>query len=58
MRKAVTTLQSVFTLYGGSSAQGNITADAVVEVAGVLPGHMMDHLWEAILSNTFDRIQV
>lgn len=53
MRKAVTTLQSVFTLYNGQ-----ITEEAVVEVAGVLPSYLMDQLWDAIQSNIFDRIEV
>jgi len=63
MRKAVTTLQSVFTLCGGSSSGSSgghgvaVTPKKVEEVAGVLPMDDLERLWDAIKSNSFDRLQ-
>eukprot|EP00616_Rhizochromulina_sp_CCMP1243_P016666 CAMPEP_0118989104 /NCGR_PEP_ID=MMETSP1173-20130426/47361_1 /TAXON_ID=1034831 /ORGANISM="Rhizochromulina marina cf, Strain CCMP1243" /LENGTH=343 /DNA_ID=CAMNT_0006940069 /DNA_START=5 /DNA_END=1036 /DNA_ORIENTATION=+ len=54
MRKAVTTLQSVFTLFGTS---GSVTAAAVEEVAGIVSEEVMQKLWAAIRSNAFDNLQ-
>ena len=53
MRKAVTTLQSVATLYG----PGKASPAAVEEVTGVLPAAAMATLWAAIESNKFEQLQ-
>ena len=43
------------TLYGASSA--GVTVEAVEEVAGILPEADMGRLWDAIASNSFDRLE-
>lgn len=54
MRKAVTTLQSVYTLYGGASGGGVVTAEAVVDVTGTMEEGTMAGLWAAIKGGSYD----
>jgi DNA polymerase III gamma/tau subunit len=54
MRKAVTTLQSAHQFYGGSSS---ITPDAVREMSGGVPDGLVQSLWEAISTQSFDNLK-
>lgn len=53
LRKAITTLQSVSSLYD----EKEVTEDAIVEVAGVIPPKKVDRLMDACASGSFFRLQ-
>jgi replication factor C subunit 2/4 len=53
MRKATTTLQSASQLHGS----GGMTADAIIDVAGLVPPSMIDNLWASIKSNQFKKME-
>lgn len=54
LRKAIMFLQSTKQLYG---AEG-VSAEAVVEIAGVLPAADADRLWKCINEPRFDDIRL
>jgi replication factor C subunit 2/4 len=53
MRKATTTLQSASQLHGANG----MTADAIIDVAGLVPPGMIDNLWASIKSNQFKKME-
>lgn len=54
MRRAVTTLQSVHTLAVGG---GSVDEDAIAEIVGRMPSKVVDALWTACRSDSFDTLQ-
>jgi replication factor C subunit 2/4 len=54
LRKAITYLQSVHRLYGGSSG---LTVDALLDVAGVVPEMLITSLLQACHEGNFERLQ-
>ncbi|OEU08411.1 P-loop containing nucleoside triphosphate hydrolase protein [Fragilariopsis cylindrus CCMP1102] len=61
MRRAVTSLQSVQALLAGQSednSKNNIIDEAAInELAGLPPDHVIDTLYESLLSNRFNTMQ-
>lgn len=55
MRRAITLMQSASQLYGAAGTP--LAADAVVQVAGELPGSVAAQFWEAAHSGTFANVQ-
>ena len=58
MRKAVTTLQSVFTLYGRQAKTLGVTVEAVVDVTGTMEPGTMAALWEAIEGGDYETLSM
>jgi replication factor C subunit 2/4 len=54
MRQAVTTLQSVHSLAAGGA---KVDKAALAEIAGLPPPAIVDMLWTALLSNSFDTME-
>jgi replication factor C subunit 2/4 len=54
MRRAVTTLQSVHSLSVGGD---NVDKDSIAEIAGLPPTTVVDTLWKALVSSSFDQMQ-
>ena len=61
MRRAVTSLQSVQALLAGQEDHGNkqivIDEAAIYELAGLPPDEVIEKLYQALLSNSFDTMQ-
>jgi replication factor C subunit 2/4 len=61
MRRAVTSLQSVQALLAGQegdNSKNNIIDEAVInELAGLPPDHVIDTLYQSLLSNRFNTMQ-
>jgi replication factor C subunit 2/4 len=54
MRRAVTTLQSVHSLAVGG---GRVDKESIAEIAGLPPATVVDTLWQAFSSTSFDGMQ-
>lgn len=52
MRKAITTLQSAFTLYGK-----DVNVDMVIDISGLVPDKVIEDLIKSATSFSFDRLQ-
>ena len=52
LRKAITFLQSAYTFYGKQ-----ISVEAIEEIAGVVPEKIINSLFKACHSNSFDNLQ-
>jgi len=55
MRRAVTTLQSVHALAAGD--EGVVDKDAIAEIAGLPPATVVNGLWTALSSKSFNTMQ-
>lgn len=51
LRKAITYMQSAAEFYDGA-----VTADAVTDIAGVMPDDVIEALWAAVRSGSFDAV--
>jgi len=52
MRKVITYLQSAHRLYGS-----DLSADSIIDIAGVIPGDALTKILQACQSNSFERLQ-
>jgi len=53
LRKGINCLQSCYGLYGGKC----ITSQCIEEISGVVPHHVVEHLFQEMKNNSFDALE-